>query len=70
MITGEWLREARLKLGLTQDEVAYRTDFSTRQIGRFENDENLQKCNKYFALFRVLQLEDSKMKNTESEEDV
>ena len=67
MITGEWLREARLKLGVTQDEVADKTDFSTRQIGRFENDKNLQKCNKYFALFQVLQLEENNSSEQEGE---
>ena len=55
-LNGDDLRNARKEIGLTQLEIADATDFSTRQIGRFENNENLSKVNKYFRLFTLLGL--------------
>ena len=56
MITGEELRRARQHMGLTQEQLADVTEFSPRQICRFENNENLKKFNKYLKLSEVLQI--------------
>lgn len=53
-IKGADIREARKRAGLTQENLAEATEFSPRQIGRFESDENLIKLNKYFRLFTML----------------
>lgn len=55
-ITGEQLRIARKRVGLTQEDLADETDFSVRQIARFESNENLKKLNKYYNLFISLSL--------------
>ena len=57
-IRGEDLRQARKKAGLTQEKVADETEFSQRQISRFERNENLGKLNKYFKLFMMLYSDD------------
>jgi len=53
-IKGTDIREARKRAGLTQERLADVTEFSPRQISRFEQDENLIKLNKYFKLFMML----------------
>jgi uncharacterized Tic20 family protein len=39
MTTGQFIKEQRLKKGMTQDDLAAKTDLSTRSIQRIENDE-------------------------------
>ena len=39
MTTGQYIKEQRLKKGLTQEELAAKTDISARTIQRIENDE-------------------------------
>lgn len=56
MITGDELRKARQRKGITQEQLADITDFSPRQICRFENNKNLTKCDKYLRLFQTLQM--------------
>lgn len=56
-ITGEDIKEARKRVGMTQENLAEETDFSLRQISRFERNENLNKLNKYFRLFQMLHIE-------------
>ena len=53
-IKGSDIREARKRAGLTQESLADATEFSSRQISRFESDENLMKLNKYYKLFKML----------------
>ena len=53
-IKGIDIREARKRAGLTQENLADATEFSSRQISRFESDENLIKLNKYYKLFMML----------------
>ena len=55
-ITGADIKEARKRVGLTQENLAEETDFSLRQISRFERNENLCKLNKYFRLFQMLDI--------------
>ena len=43
MITGEEMRNARKRMGKTQEQLADEMDISLRQISRFENDENLRR---------------------------
>ena len=43
MITGEEMRNARKRMGKTQEQLADEMDISLRQISRFENDENLHR---------------------------
>lgn len=61
-ISGDNLREARKKVGLTQENLADATEFSPRQIGRFERNENLIKLKKYFKLYETLFPHDDKDK--------
>lgn len=60
-IRGDDIREARKKAGLTQESLADVTDFSPRQISRFERGENLVKLNKYYKLFENLFANSEKM---------
>lgn len=56
MITGEALKEARRKIGKTQEELSESIDYSSRQISRFENNKNLGKYDKFFQLVVELNL--------------
>lgn len=39
MTTGQFIKEQRLKMGLTQEELASKTDLTARTIQRIENDD-------------------------------
>jgi transcriptional regulator with XRE-family HTH domain len=39
MTTGQFIKEQRLKMGLTQEELASKTDLTARTIQRIENNE-------------------------------
>lgn len=56
MITGEEMRKARKRMGKTQEQLAEEMDISLRQISRFENDENLQRYDKFLELVVALDL--------------
>ena len=56
MITGEEMRKARKRMGKTQEQLADEMDISLRQISRFENDENLQRYDKFLELVVALDL--------------
>ena len=54
MITGEEMRNARKRMGKTQEQLADEMDISLRQISRFENDENLRRYEKFLELVVAL----------------
>ena len=56
MITGEEMRNARKRMGKTQEQLADEMDISLRQISRFENDKNLRRYKKFLELVVVLDL--------------
>lgn len=56
MITGEEMRNARKRMGKTQEQLADEMDISLRQISRFENDENLRRYEKFLELVVALDL--------------
>lgn len=47
MITGEEMKNARRKIGKTQEQLADEMDISQRQLSRFENNENLERYDKF-----------------------
>lgn len=56
MITGEEMKNARRKIGKTQEQLADETDYSSRQLSRFENNENLERYDKFLQLIVALEL--------------
>jgi len=56
MITGEEIKNARHKIGKTQEQLADETDYSSRQISRFENDKYLKRYDKFLQLIVALEL--------------
>lgn len=56
MITGEKIKNARRKIGKTQEQIADETDYSLRQISRFENDRYLKRYDKFLQLIVALEL--------------
>ena len=56
MITGEEIKNARHKIGKTQKQLADETDYSLRQISRFENDKYLKRYDKFLQLIVALEL--------------
>ena len=56
MITGEEMRNARKRMGKTQEQLADEMDISLRQISRFENDKNLRRYEKFLELVVALDL--------------
>ncbi|GAB6954189.1 helix-turn-helix domain-containing protein [Mediterraneibacter glycyrrhizinilyticus] len=56
MITGEEIKNARHKIGKTQEQLADETDYSLRQISRFENDKYLKRYDKVLQLIVALEL--------------
>ena len=56
MITGEEMRNARKRMGKTQEQLADEMDISLRQISRFENDKNLRRYKKVLELVVALDL--------------
>lgn len=56
MITGNEIKDARRKLGKTQEQLADEIDISQRQLSRFENDQSLKKYGKFLHLVETLKL--------------
>lgn len=56
MITGEEMKNARHKIGKTQEQLADELGYSLRQISRFENNEYLERYDKFLQLIVVLEL--------------
>ena len=56
MITGEEMRKARRKNGKTQEQLAEEMNISLRQLSRFENNEYLERYDKFLQLVVALQL--------------
>lgn len=56
MITGEKIKKARCKIGKTQEQLADEIDYSPRQLSRFENNENLERYDKFLRLIVALNL--------------
>lgn len=56
MITGDEIRNARRKVGKTQEQLADEMNISQRQLSRFENNENLRRYDKFFQLVVTLDL--------------
>ena len=56
MITEKEMRNARKRMGKTQEQLADEMDISLRQISRFENDENLRRYEKFLELVVALDL--------------
>lgn len=49
-------KNARHKIGKTQEQLADETDYSLRQISRFENDKYLKRYDKFLQLIVALEL--------------
>ena len=56
MVTGEEIKNARRKIGKTQEQLAEEIDISSRGISRFENDKYLDRYNKFLQLVVALEL--------------
>ena len=56
MITGEEIKNARQRIGKTLEELADATDYSPRQLSRFEKNENLVRYDKFLQLIVALEL--------------
>lgn len=56
IISGEDIKNARQKIGKTQEELSDEVNYSPRQISRFENDENLDRYDKFLQYVVALGL--------------
>ena len=56
MITGEEMKNARKKIGKTQEQLAEELDISSRKFSRLENDKNLERYDKFLQLVVTLEL--------------
>ena len=56
MITGEEMKNARKKIGKTQEQLAEELDISSRKLIRLENDKNLERYDKFLQLVVTLEL--------------
>lgn len=56
MVTGEEIKNARRKIGKTQEQLAEEIDISSRGISWFENDKYLDRYNKFLQLVVALEL--------------
>ena len=56
MITGEEIKKARRKIGKTQEQLADEMNISLRQLSRLENNEYLERYDKFLQLVVALQL--------------
>ena len=56
MITGEEMKNARKKIGKTQEQLAEELDISSRKLSRLENDKNLERYDKFLQLVVTLEL--------------
>ena len=54
MITGEEMKNARKKIGKTQEQLAEELDISSRKLSRLENDKNLERYDKFLQLVVTL----------------
>lgn len=72
MITGEEIKNARKRIGMTQEQLAEYLNISLRQMSRMENDENLERYDKFLHLLVVLELYEPVKKDVweDSEDDV
>lgn len=57
MVSGDLLREARLRAGLTQDELAARAETARSQISRYERGDVLPSLETLRRLIRACGLE-------------
>ncbi len=72
MTIGQTIREARLRKGMTQEELADKTDISIRTIQRIENGEVDPRSYTLMTIARVLEIDyenlvDFKMEKSEKE---
>ena len=51
-------KEYRMKLKITQEELAERSDLNTRTVQRIENDEEIPKIETFAKLINVLGISD------------
>ena len=56
MITGEEMKNARKKIGKTQEQLAEELDISSRKLSRLENDKNLERYDKFLQLVVTFEL--------------
>lgn len=73
MITGEELKQARKKLGKTQEQVAEEMEISLRRLSRLENNVNLQRYNEFLELVVTLELykrNEGKNEEEQQEDDI
>ena len=56
MLTGDDIKNARRKIGKTQEELADEIDFSPRQLSRIENNKSLGKYGRFLQLVEKLGL--------------
>lgn len=56
MITGEEMKKARRRIGKTQEQLADELNMALRQLSRFENNEYLERYDKFLQLVVALQL--------------
>lgn len=56
MITGEEMKNARKKIGKTQEQLAEELDISSRKLSHLENDKNLDRYDKFLQLVVTLEL--------------
>lgn len=72
MITGEEMKNARKKIGKTQEQLAEELDISSRQLSRLENVENLERYDKFLQFVVTLELYEPVKKDVwgDSEDDV
>ena len=68
MKIGQYLKDARLKKGLTQEELALQTDISIRTIQRIEGGEVDPRSHTLHALASALDLEFESLLSSEIEE--
>lgn len=75
MTIGQTIREARLKKGMTQEELAEKTDINTRTIQRIENSEVDPRSYTLLSIAKVLEIEykaliNHKLERSENEETI
>jgi transcriptional regulator with XRE-family HTH domain len=63
MNTGQIIREARIKKGMTQEELAEKTDISIRTIQRIENGEVDPRSYTLMSIAKVLEIDYEELVN-------
>ena len=56
MITGEEIKNVRQRIGKTLEELADETDYSPRQLSRFEKNGDVVRYDKFLQLIVALEL--------------